>query len=207
MNIFFDLDGTLFDISKKYYQAHIIASGSINLKALSFNKYWKAKRIKLPENEILGLESGSKSFRYYEKRRMDLLEDKSLLDLDTPVPKLLSTLRTLKKGYGLYLVTLRRRKKNLLNQLREFKIMNSFEKILTAIPNNNPVLSKVNLIRKIKYSPGDLIIGDTEADISVGRELGIKTVAVSSGIRSKSFLKACKPDFLVSNIKDYFLRY
>lgn len=207
MNIFFDLDGTLLEISKKYYQTHIMASGIIDLKPLSFNKYWKAKRTKLPENEILGLKIESEFFRSYEKRRIDLLEDKSLLDLDTPVPMLLNTLGSLKKRHRLYLVTLRRKKKNLLNQLRKLKIMDSFEKILTATPGSNLALSKVNLIRKIKYSPEDLIIGDTEADISAGRELSIRTVAVFSGIRSKSFLRSCKPDFLVSNIKDYFTQY
>ena len=47
------------------------------------------------------------------------------------------------------------------------------------------------------------IIGDTGMDISVGKKLGIKTVAVLSGFQNLAVLSAYKPDYILKNIKEF----
>jgi phosphoglycolate phosphatase-like HAD superfamily hydrolase len=45
-----------------------------------------------------------------------------------------------------------------------------------------------------------LIIGDTEADIIAGKQLGLRTFAVTSGIRNAAFLKAIEPDYVIDRV-------
>lgn len=47
-----------------------------------------------------------------------------------------------------------------------------------------------------------LIVGDTVEEIEIGRELGIKTVAITHGNCSVSRLKVAKPDYLIYNLKE-----
>ena len=47
-----------------------------------------------------------------------------------------------------------------------------------------------------------LIIGDTTEEVEIGKELGITTVALTSGNCSITRLKAAKPDYLIHNLKD-----
>ena len=46
-----------------------------------------------------------------------------------------------------------------------------------------------------------LTIGDTCEEIEIGRALKLRTVALSGGYNSTKRLKACKPDFLIHNLK------
>ena len=48
--------------------------------------------------------------------------------------------------------------------------------------------------------PGDIIVGDTETDILTGQELGIRTVAVLSGMRTEDVLQAVGPDFVFKDL-------
>ncbi len=57
-----------------------------------------------------------------------------------------------------------------------------------------------SMIRKIGFQTKDMIIGDTEIDIAVGRKLGMQSIAVASGIRTSHFLKQLKPDSVIKSI-------
>ena len=46
------------------------------------------------------------------------------------------------------------------------------------------------------------MIGDTEADIRAGQELGLVTCATLSGIRSASELAKAHPDHMITSIAD-----
>ncbi|MFQ5744021.1 MAG: HAD family hydrolase [Acidobacteriota bacterium] len=47
-----------------------------------------------------------------------------------------------------------------------------------------------------------IIVGDTPADISCGRKLGVRTVAVATGTFSKRQLAICRPDYLFASLED-----
>src|SRR3989344_5707691 len=201
INMFFDLDGTLLDISAKCYQAHKHAASLTGVSSLPFNKYWSAKRNRIPERQLIDF-SDEDSFQKYETLRIGSLEDVNFLKYDAPFPWVRQLLRNLKKN-NLFLVTARRNPKLVVDQLKDHKLDIFFNKIIVT-SGGEPVESKVRLIKKVGVESGDLIIGDTEADILVARELELTSIAVYSGIRTKKFLKRNNPDFLVKNAWDYF---
>lgn len=204
MNIFFDLDGTLLDISKRYYQVHAEAAKIANFSKISFKKYWSLKKQGLSEDKILKTNPRGKSFKLYEKVRIELLEEKEFLKLDKPffwVPRLLNKLFLQK---SLFIVTVRRSRKNLHNQLKNMKIDKVFKDVLSSSSNTNPILAKEKLIEAAGFSNKDIIIGDTEVDIIIAQKLGIKSVAVLSGIRTSKYLRKFNPDFLVKNAFVFF---
>jgi phosphoglycolate phosphatase len=45
-----------------------------------------------------------------------------------------------------------------------------------------------------------MIIGDTESDVKAGQILGLRTVAVTCGIRTKEFLQALNPDHIIDSM-------
>jgi len=53
-----------------------------------------------------------------------------------------------------------------------------------------------------KFSKNSIIVGDTETDILMGKHLVIKTIAVSSGMRNRKFLKKYKPDILIKDFSE-----
>ena len=64
---------------------------------------------------------------------------------------------------------------------------------------------KYNLIKKFlqdNCDPDHIVIGDTETDIIAGNELGLKTIAVLNGIRTKELLLKSNPDFICNSVED-----
>ena len=45
-----------------------------------------------------------------------------------------------------------------------------------------------------------MIIGDSEEEVEIGRELGLATVAITDGMCSTARLRAMKPDFLIRSL-------
>lgn len=60
-----------------------------------------------------------------------------------------------------------------------------------------------DFIKKKKLKRREVVsVGDTCEEIEIGQKLGIHTVALTGGYNSTKRLKACKPDFLIHNLKD-----
>ena len=59
---------------------------------------------------------------------------------------------------------------------------------------------KSRVINKLRRDNKSAIIGDTEMDILVGKNLEILSIAVLSGIRNKEKLDAYKPDYIIEDI-------
>lgn len=199
MNIFFDLDGTILDVSKKYYAVYLISSKNIPGVKIPFNTYWQAKRKKIAEDKILNLSPFLKTFKEYQKKRIANLENRQILDLDKPFKWVNKTLEKLSKNNLLYLMTLRRNRNNLKYQLKKLDLNRFFTLILNVSPTVNPVGSKEKLIQKIHFTKKGIWIGDTEADILLAKKVGLISVAVYSGIRERRYLKNFNPDYLVKD--------
>lgn len=45
-----------------------------------------------------------------------------------------------------------------------------------------------------------MIIGDSPEEVEIGKDVGIKTVAITGGYYSTSRLRKSKPDFLINNL-------
>jgi phosphoglycolate phosphatase-like HAD superfamily hydrolase len=212
LDIYLDLDGTLLDVSERYYRIYQDIMTSLQQPILTKDRYWEYKRSKVPESQIVALTAIDHSvFPIYSEIRKRLLEDPRYLDFDRLVLSSLNQiLANLSKSCCLYLVTMRKKRVTLLNQLKKLNLYCYFQDILSPsseLPSDAPSWEiKANLIcSRGKPRPG-IIVGDTEADILAGKELGLGTYAVLSGLRDRRFLVELDPDVIIYDISELSLQ-
>lgn len=201
MKIFCDLDGTLIDVTSRHYRVYSETIAEFNGTPLSKDAYWNLKRQKTKWDEILRLSHVSSTIEAeFLLRFIDKIEDPQYLKMDTLLPGAVETLESLLKIGECYLVTLRRNRENVLEELDLLDLKKHFTEVLTGHSENDGYDVKIALIKDKLLDERGVIIGDTEADIMAGKELGLKTFAVTSGIRDEVFLAAMEPDYVVSSI-------
>jgi phosphoglycolate phosphatase len=196
-----DLDGPILDVSERYYRIYRDTVFSIGTQPLTKQHYWELKRSKVMEGEILA-ESGASSaeaLTEYTKTRDERIESPDYLMFDQPWLNISEILKTLRSRSALALVTMRKSKGNLEDQLRRMDLLNSFDCVLTAGPGevaNSRGERKAQLVRDCygNQQISGWFVGDTETDILSGRLLGLSTVAITFGIRNEEHLKAVLPD-------------
>lgn len=198
---YFDLDGTILDIRCRLYSIYIDIVKELGGEALSEEVYWQAKREQLPE-EVIARKSNVENVQKYIGLRKENIELPKYLKYDELIPQALESLSELKKNNQMVLVTLRKSKENLYQQLRRFKIEPLFDKVLTGSDGEEQWRFKAKIISSDShFEPQDcFIVGDTETDILAGKFLNIGTIAVLSGIRSKNKLVLSQPDYIIKDI-------
>ncbi len=206
MKIFFDLDGTLIDISTRHYTVYQRCVEAYGGRELSKDDYWSRKRNNTPWDEILMLSDVSlDKEEEFMNMFVQLIESPGYLKIDKLFEFSLKTLKLLSSDNELILISFRRNRTALLDQLKTLGIDRYFSTILSGhAQTKESVLNKKSQIIQDAYSvqAKDIIIGDTEADVSAGKLLHIHTVSVTSGIRDEDYLKQFSPEFIVSDIKD-----
>lgn len=207
MTIYFDLDGTILDVSERYYQiySHILSKNGCDI--VSKETYWDAKRKRISEEEILGYTNATRLVEIYHARRSELIESNEYLAYDSihlGFKAVVSYLK--KKKYPLVLVTLRKSRENLLQQLKQLGIDKYFNVVLSSGLDENPRWKiKYNLIKKHQNKTPEsfnVIVSDTENDIKAGIELGFKTVSVCNGIRNREFMNSANGDYLCASVSE-----
>ena len=205
-----DLDGPILDVSERYYRVYSDTLNSIGLDPLAKEPYWRLKRNKVSEPEILA-ESGTVSadlIAEYLKTRDERIESAEYLIFDQTWPNISETLKTLRSRGALALVTMRKFKKLLDQQLNSLKLLDSFDSVLTAGPDevaNERGERKAQLVRGC-YGNQEIsgwFVGDTETDIQSGRLLGLRTAAITFGIRNVEHLKAISPDVMLHSTVEF----
>ncbi len=201
-NIYLDFDGPILDFSERSYQAYKDAL-DLNLGERPLNRkmYLRRKRNKTTLKTIYRQSRGKLDYKNFETRYLKNIEDKRYLKFDRLNKNIINFLKN-NSCNRLILVTLRKNRKNLMDELRRFKIKKYFDKILNKKAGANSHVIKADLIHKdgLFNKHNSIIIGDTEADILAGKILGIRTAAVLNGIRSLPFLRKLKPDRIVKDI-------
>lgn len=206
MTIFFDLDGTLVDISSRHYAVYQRCTIKFGGRELSKNDYWQNKRNNMPWGEILALSdipTGEKS--HFMDMFVEFIESPEYLKMDRLFSSSLKTLKYVSLGNKLVLVSFRRKRNELLQQLKDLKIDRYFDLILSGhAETKTSVLDKKSHIiqERCTVKAEDIIIGDTEADVSAGKLLRIHTVCVTSGIRNKDYLQGFSPEFIVASVEE-----
>ncbi|WP_406656586.1 HAD hydrolase-like protein [Methanolobus sp. ZRKC2] len=210
MMFFFDLDGPILDVSEKYYQAYSYSLQELNCTALPKDDYWKFKRLRVPDYEILSKTDSEHLLAEYKTRRNELIEKKEMLAYDCVWTELRKTYDSLFNEFPAILVTLRTEPEMVNWQLRDLNIDTWFKSIIsrpsTGISKDRWKI-KVDAIKALDLSKSIdiqecVFVGDTETDIVAGKQLGMKTVGVTFGIRDKKLLSPLKPEILVDNPSD-----
>lgn len=217
MNLCFDLDGPIIDVSDRYYRAYLESlkeSKAQKLQPLKKEDFWALKQKRITDLEV-GIMSGltiNESLNSAEFRRIltfkteYLAQDKLFEDTQAAFEYLTSE----KKFF--FLVTLRRRS-HLDKCIKQFKLNKYFGgERLFSIPDDqivtNDIQEKyvllVNALHKLGLDPAETwLIGDSDTDIHAARLARYgKVIAICRGIRSKEQLEILKPDYIVENLKE-----
>ena len=191
-------------------QAAYLARGiNLNLQILSKQQFWQMKQNRVPDAEI-ATSSGlsGEEIHVFLGCVSRLVNQPDLLHLDRIQPGVQWAIALLhSRGVRLILVTLRRNQAVQLLQnygLTRIVYPHSQLRMPDAAYHNYTAL-KTELLAEVaeefESSLGSAwMIGDTEADILAGQALGIPTIAVTCGIRSRYQLQQHQPNFILSDL-------
>jgi len=201
LKIFFDLDGPILDVSKRYYR--VFRDVCPDNVAINKKDFWKLKQNKTSWKVIFKKAKVDIKEDKFKKLWMDRIETKDYLGLDVLQPKAKRVLFNLSKKYPLFLLSLRQSKTNLYWQVDKIGISKYFKKIIYCKHKKEfPWSVKAELIRK--YLSKDelaLVVGDSEVDIKAAKLSKVRSIGITSGIRSPKLLAKEKPDILIPNIQ------
>jgi phosphoglycolate phosphatase-like HAD superfamily hydrolase len=129
------------------------------------------------------------------------IEDIEYLKYDKLVPHALAILGSLQKASDLVLLTLRHDRKNLLWQLKSLELLDYFKEVLSgSTSSNDKSLLAQEYFNKISSCTKLVMIGDSEVDLTAGKQFKMLTIAVTYGIRSKEFLSKLEPTFCLERL-------
>jgi phosphoglycolate phosphatase len=207
MTFFFDLDGPILDVSPRYVALHHDLLAEVGVRGMPGGLYWRRKRARVSEAQILRELGAPEHATGYERRRLELIESPNYLALDRCWPCVEKVLGELTDRHEMVLVTARANRPALLEELDRLGVTRFFGEVLSIPAGHGVDRQKAGLIndylRKNGQSPdGNWIVGDTEADIGAGRLVGLFTAGVLCGIRDREWLAAARPDVLLDDIRD-----
>jgi len=201
--ILLDLDGTIVDSRDAYKEAVKTAFAAFGQNfgvAEVATEIPRRLEQNLPINDLLkGIDT---------QKFLDLYLNayyKATATKTKPIPKIEVTLRKLSEKAALALITMRYvPKENVIKELENFGLAKYFQHVITALDTHTPKPSPEALIKcakKFGVQPCEcLVVGDSVADIKVGKNAGAKTVAALSGIFSREELEREKPDLILENV-------
>jgi phosphoglycolate phosphatase len=216
--LFCDFDGPIVDVSDRYY--HTYQRGLDEIAALYWrqgitlplccldkNQFWQMKQERTPDVEIAmrsGLQ-GAQIDQFLERVKR-IVNQPDLLERDQIQPGVKWALALLhSQGVKLVLVTLRQQLQA-QQMLRDHGLDGLFSGIWGACDEDAAYLNqsdhKTSLLQQAACChPGSAwMTGDTEADIIAGQNLGIPTIALTCGIRSKAYLQRFQPTRIHSDL-------
>jgi pyrophosphatase PpaX len=203
--ILLDLDGTILDSRDAYLEAARTAfetMGRKNVDSKTAMEFPKRLEQDLPIDDLLAGLDRKKFLEVYLKEFYKATADKT-----KPFPNVEDTLRRLSAKAELALTTRRSLPaKEVFQVLEGLSLAKYFRKVITSLDTQNPKPDPEALMKCLKYlkrNAGDcIVVGDSVVDIRAGKNAGIRTVAVLSGIFERKELEREKPDLILKNISE-----
>lgn len=196
--LFIDFDGTLADPRRRLYELFRDLAPEATI---SFDAYWQLKRTGLNQRQLLTSLLGwpDERINRFREEWLRMVEAADRLELDRPIAGAAEFLDQAYHRSKLYLITARQHPESLMAQLRRFDWIKYFAEVLVTEQRR----SKADLIRLARIcTPADSLVGDTGEDILAGKELGIRTIAVTSGMSGPEALLKFDPDLVVPSVAD-----
>jgi len=226
LTLFCDFDGPIVDVSDRYYKTYLTGLQEIQVKhfeerrspsiqPMTKRQFWAMKQHRVPDVEI-ALRSGliGTEIDIFLARVRQLVNQNHLLHYDQVQPGIDWAVQLLhSRGVRLILVTLRCQEQA-IQLLRKHGLLSFFSHVYGTQDKDaaylNAVEGKVSLLKQAwhdhLYQYGRPIqswmLGDTEADICAGEAVGIPTVAITSGVRSGSYLQKFNPTYMFETLLD-----
>ncbi len=131
------------------------------------------------------------------------IETAEMTKLDQLIPGVDKTLIELgSKRHQLFLVSLRRNSRVFQQEVEELGLKSYFTKVISGHTQKEGFELKKRLIKDITVGEHSMIVGDTESDIIAGKQLGLITVGVLSGIRNKDILSNLEADYIIGTVAE-----
>ncbi len=141
----------------------------------------------------------------YDEAERSKLFQKLQLDKDCPkatsFPEVVQLIHKCKeKGYFLAVVS-SDFPETLLPEVKQYGLENVFREIITDANDKLPPTQKI--IKENNLNLEDtFFVGDSNHEVDVAKETGIKSVVVTWGFTSESKLRARNPDYMAHNAKE-----
>ncbi len=197
--ILFDLDGTLIDVSARHYSLYRSVISEQSAEALPRDEYWRHRRAGESTIDLLSATPGVDVERF-TAAWMEGIERPDWLALDEPYEGAVEIVDALGPEYELVLITLRRDRGALMDQLDALRLRSYF----TAVICHGPELVRgKHLLRGIaELTPGGYAVGDTEADIELAAETGRRAICLSYGVRSGCYLAGRGAETVIGSLRE-----
>lgn len=195
--IAFDLDGTLIDISDRDYRIYADILTELRYKSINKERYWPLRREKTDIHSILALSActADKDVAYFLDSRAKRMEESSYLSLDTLFDDVLPAFSKLKENYNLVILTRRLNKANTDQQYHCLGLEKYTELMIVSGDKKERMQAIPDLVA---------FVGDTENDILPANEIGVRSIAVTTGIRSEEKLRIYNPSVIINSISDIY---
>lgn len=195
--IAFDLDGTLIDISERDFRIYVDILTELGYKPIDKAQYWPLRREKTDIHSILALSgyTSDKDVAYFLDSRAKRMEESDYLSLDTLFDDVMTVFSKLKENYNLVILTRRLNEANTVQQYHRLGLEKYTELMIVSGDKKERMQAIPNLVA---------FVGDTENDILPANEIGVKSIAVTTGIRSEEKLRICNPTVIINSFSDIF---
>ena len=169
---------------------------TFGVEPIGMNEYWDLKRARINRRELLAMSGAAQFYDQFLARWMEMIEQSSSLALDIVQEGVISRLQEWKRrGAGFYLVTMRRDKQALEDQMVDLNLRPLLDEVM-IVDHTLGGEGKASAVRKRfpgKEIDGDCIwIGDTEADWEAGGSLGCRVILLFNGLRDEAYLRSLK---------------
>ena len=206
MQIYLNLEGTVLDVSDRYYAVYRDLLEQAGYLPFDKNTYWSLVRVGVDESVIIERTCDSDYIEDYRYDRARLIEDPAYLMLDTLQPHTLERFRVWQHHHSLVLTTFRRNYTALIAQMDMLDLRDYLSDILVAGSGGDGwEIKKQRIQESQENSDNAFVIADNECDILAAHALEIPSIAICSGRRTRSTLKQLAPDLIVRKLDDLSL--
>ncbi len=221
--IIFDFDGTLLDIrqtleksieevlEKEVQQADFDMDNTIQEigALLETIQGYPLPKILLESYNIFKYITALKNLTYFKKLRIAIKIFSKYLEYSKEAvffPSVKPLLKKLKKKYDLFILS-HNKTETIIEHLEKENLSEFFKGIYGSdkipVQKPDPLALQPPLENYEKRNREEfLMIGDMPSDIIAGREAGMWTLGVASGVSKKGILKENQPDLLINSLNE-----
>lgn len=183
-----DLDGTILEDKRRHYECYKDIISCYGGRCVSIEEYWEGKRNKESRKELLRKSEFKGTENQYLKMWGENIETEKYLAYEKMRPGMCDTLSFLKRCTRLLiLVTMRKNQQNLERQLCELNIKDFFDAVYCG---DAGIKKRKKDLKLENAGKGILVIGDTEDDMFLAKEMEGEFIAVTDGLRDRRYLDA-----------------
>jgi phosphoglycolate phosphatase-like HAD superfamily hydrolase len=203
MQLFINLEGTLLDVSSRYYAVYSELLKQSGFTPFDPSTYWSLKRVSIDDGAIASRTTNPGFVKDYLIEHQTLIENPAYLMLDRLQHNVIEQLAVWSKQHSITLLTSRNEYQALMEQLNMFEVDSYFDDVLiSGVGRPAWELRKERMQSCLSDPMAAMMICDNEADLLAARALSVSSIAVANGRRTGNLLRRLSPDFVAGNLEN-----